>query len=121
MKLLAPRRKSRRDFRERKFFLESLESRTLLAGNVSVAFDSTANALLITGDKKDNNVAITGDASGNLTLSGTNTRFNGQSSLNLTDFLNNNGVANFAGDIVIDLGKGNDTLNVTGNVQAAGL
>src|SRR5262245_10362854 len=105
MRLLAPRKKSRRDFWQRRFLLESLESRTLLAGNVSVAFDATTNALLITGDQKNNNVAITEDASGKLTLTGTNTTINGLTSpFDLTGFLNSN--ANFNGDINVSLGAG---------------
>src|SRR5439155_7331990 len=95
MKMLASQKTARRDDRQRKFFLESLERRTLLAGNVSAASDST-NALLITGDKKDNNVALMEDANGDLTLSSANSKINGQTSpLDLTGLLNGN--ANFNG------------------------
>ncbi|MBW8883857.1 MAG: hypothetical protein JF612_03575, partial [Planctomycetia bacterium] len=120
MQLLETRKKTtRRDFRQRKFFLEPLESRALLAGNVSVALNSVTGSLLITGDKKDNNVAITENASGDLTLT-SNSKINGQNSpFDLTEFLNSN--RTFNGDVVVDLGAGNDTLSVTGNAAATPL
>src|SRR4051812_10891196 len=108
MKLLTSRNKNRRDLRQRKVFFESLESRSLLAGNVLVSVDQATNALLITGDKKDNTVAITENASGDLSLTGTNTKINGQATFDLTAFLAAN--PNFNGDVDIALGAGNDVL-----------
>src|SRR5689334_7058436 len=119
MRLVAPRKTARRDFRQRKFFLESLERRTLLASNITVGFDPT-NALLITGDKKDNAIAIVEDATGGLTLTSMNSRINGQTSpLDLGSLLSGN--ADFSGDILVDLGAGNDSLTFTGNTQATPL
>src|SRR4051812_8249149 len=119
MRLFATRKKTHRDRCQRKFFLEALERRTLLAGNVSVGFDPTG-ALLITGDKKDNNVAITEDAGGGLMLTSANSRINGQASpLDLSGLLDSN--PSFSGDVVVDLGSGNDVLSITGNAQAGNL
>src|SRR4051794_9259875 len=119
MQLLSTRQKARRDFRQRQFFVESLERRTMLASNVSVGFDAT-DALLITGDKKDNNIAIVEDPNGGLMLSSSNSRINGLSTpLDLGSLLSSN--PNFNGDIVVDLGSGNDDFSVTGNAQAAAL
>src|SRR5689334_12145309 len=94
---LSKPKKNRRDLRQRRVFFESLGCRSLLAGNVLVSIDQATNALLITGDKKDNTVALAENASGNLSLAGTNTTINGQSTFDLTAFLAAN--PNFNGDV----------------------
>jgi VCBS repeat-containing protein len=122
----------------RKSFLsfEKLEDRTVMAGNVT-AIDASGYLLLF-GDGGDNQVAITQNLNGSLNVAGTaGTTINGQASATLgaatrgalilmgegNDNLSITGTAasalNIGSSTTIDLGGGNDTLNLT-NFGTAG-
>lgn len=95
----------------RKSFLsfEKLEDRTVMAGNVT-AIDASGYLLLF-GDGADNQVAITQNANGTLNVAGaTGTTINGQSSATL-------GAAT-RGALIL-MGEGNDTLSITGTAASA--
>ncbi len=90
----------------RRLRLESLENRTLLAGDVAVALDGGGN-LNITGDVEDNSIVITDSfVPGQVAVWGVATRTNGTL---FPSFVN--GVT---GDIVANMHGGNDRVVVTG-------
>jgi VCBS repeat-containing protein len=95
----------------RKSFLsfEKLEDRTVMAGNVT-AIDASGYLLLF-GDGGDNQVAITQNLNGSLNVAGTaGTTINGQGSATL-------GAAT-RGALIL-MGEGNDTLSITGTTASA--
>jgi len=129
--------------RRRQSFLsfESLESRTVLAGNVTASV--TNGLLVVNGDNGDNQIAITQNANGGIRISALNlngtTTINGQAGPivlgNVTqgarislgngdDLLQLSGAANsaltFGGTTSIDLGNGDDQLQFS-NFNAATL
>jgi len=72
--------KSRPNFARKSFFVEPLEGRSLLAGNVLASIDQTG-MLNLTGDAQVNNVSISYDATaGAYVVSGVNTTINGGTS-----------------------------------------
>lgn len=95
-----------RKLRSKRFRLEALERRTMLAGDVSVTLDD--GDLVIIGDDNDNHVIIEGAAGGAVTIStndDTTFFFNG---------VEQNGPFVVGGfdSIVVDLNAGNDHLHV---------
>src|SRR5262245_43982220 len=92
----------RRKLNRSQRFIEPLERRALLAGNVLAAV--TAGNLVITGDASDNNIEVQQLSNGNWQVSGTGTMINGVT----TAFVSNVPVAN----VTADLGAGNDTANI---------
>jgi hypothetical protein len=113
----------------RKSFFESLEERTVLAGNVTASVNG--GFLVMIGDSGDNQIAITQSAAGGVQLSSLDgtTHINGQAgpiSLgsvtagsviamgNGNDVVRLQGTAantlNFGGYTTIDMGSGNDTV-----------
>ncbi len=82
---------------------ESLETRPLLAGNVTAVLSGTG--LSVTGDAAANSIQVSRLADGDWQVKGIATKINGI-----------NSPADFAGvtDIGIDLGAGNDTMQLSG-------
>jgi len=100
------RRKSRFARQSRSARFESLEQRTMMAGDVSVSL--TNGSLLISGDVAANGLEIAGLAAGEIRVTGldaggTATTINGVATQTFT------GVT---GSVVINLGDGNDLVNV---------
>ena len=92
--------------------LEVLEPRVMLAGDV-VAVVTAAGDLLITGDKSDNNIAISADLGGGIAITpgDANTTINGA---DVAAVLNG-----WTGKILLRMGDGKDTVQITG-VNVAG-
>ena len=100
----------RKSNRASKRFIEPLERRALLAGNVLAAV--TAGNLVITGDASDNNIEVQQLAGGTWQVSGLSTNINGGAAV----FTTPGPVAN----VTVDLGAGNDTANIhNGSVTGA--
>jgi len=94
-------------FQRRRLFLEGLESRAMLAGNVTAAVNG--NTLFVTGDNGDNNVVIQQTGADRFTVvgvSGSATTVNGKAE---GIVFTGNSVRNFE----IDLRGGNDTLGIS--------
>src|SRR5262245_314780 len=91
----------RKSNRASKRFIEPLERRALLAGNVLAAV--TAGNLVVTGDVGDNNIEVQQLANGTWQVSGTSTTING-----VPSFTTPAAVAS----VMVDLGAGNDTANI---------
>ena len=85
-------------------WLEPLECRRLLAGNVAVAFDPVANQVTIVGDTKANQLQLTFDVfTAELTLDGLNgTTVNGAASVPVDSQV----------PLTIDTGKGDDVVHL---------
>lgn len=93
--------------RHRPLFVEGLESRAMLAGNVTAAV--SGETLFVTGDNLDNSVVIQQSGTNQFTVvgaAGSDTRVNGR--VEGTAFVANN-VRNFE----IDLRGGNDSLGIS--------
>jgi hypothetical protein len=90
----------------RRLGMESLETRDLMAGNVTASVVN--NNLVIRGDSQPNIVKISQVAANTFVIAGTGTTINGQASVSLTA----------TGDMAINLGAGNDrlTMGATGEV-----
>ncbi len=108
--------------------MESLENRIALAGDVVAALEGSL--LVVAGDNLANELSITQNAAGDVTLLGLNgTTVNGLSSLTLANPLLNSAEIRMEGgndkltvtglrtstDLNIDLGAGNDAANVVAN------
>ena len=78
---------------------ESLENRSMLAGNVTAAVDGGGN-LTITGDAKANTIYIAETSSGGWRIQGLSTKINGHAKIFVT--------APVTGNITVDMGDGND-------------
>lgn len=106
---MAARRKIRQHgARERKLRLEQLETRALLAGNISV--DVAGGNLIVRGDNRDNQVAILQLGSGEYAVIGFNgTEVEGEAEPFVVSGVN--------GNIDVDLKKGNDLLGVGNDVS----
>jgi len=92
---------------------ETLESRSLLAGNVMVAVNS--GELDITGDNANNSIQVTQLTSGQWKVTGIATKINNGSSPFITDSADP-----VTGNIQIQLSGGSDTVNVShGTVPGA--
>ncbi len=125
---MSTRKKNRRTLR-----LESLESRTLLAGNVLAALNAGTGILTLTGDAKGNGIAITTgpasevDPTWTLFIAGTDTtgiatRVNPKSTkVNIADSISFP-AANVKG-IVIDMkdGRNEVTINAMANLEGGSL
>lgn len=125
---MSTRKKNRRTLR-----LESLESRTLLAGNVLAALNAGTGILTLTGDAKGNGIAITtgpaseSDPTWTLFITGTDTtgiatRVNPKSTkVNIADSISFP-AANVKG-IVVDMkdGRNEVTINAMANLEGGSL
>lgn len=90
--------------------LEPLESRRLLAGNVTVRLDS--GSLVVQGDRRDNAIAIgAGAEDGELTIVGLGDA-NGQPTT-INQAATPLTLSGLTKDLVINLGKGNDWVGLT--------
>jgi hypothetical protein len=78
---------------------ESLENRSMLAGNVTAAVDGSGN-LTITGDAKANTIYIAETSSGGWRIQGLSTKINGHSKIFVT--------APVTGNVSVDMGDGDD-------------
>ena len=96
--------------RHRRLFLESLETRAMLAGNVTAVV--RGGTLFVTGDNADNNVVIQQTGVNQFTVvgvTGSATTVNGKAA---GIVFTGNGVRNFE----IDLRGGNDTLGISNDL-----
>src|SRR3954469_20437665 len=93
---------NRPSFSRKSFFVEPLEGRSLLAGNVLASIDQTGMLNLV-GDAQVNNVAVSYDATaGAYVVSGVNTTINGGTgSVNLNTLAQAAGGALFSGGMNI--------------------
>lgn len=114
---------------KRRLNLESLEGRKMMAGDVSVALEG--QLLTVQGDNLSNQVVVSQNAAGTLTISGQNgTLINGVPSVRFVnpqlnsmeirmergdDLVSLNGVR-LANDLFADLGDGNDLLTTASAV-----
>jgi hypothetical protein len=116
MSFFASPKKSRTSFRRRAFLVESLESRSLLAGDLMSSLDASGN-LFLTGDAKANNIDISYDSTlGAYVLTGVNTNIHNLAGLSVPSLtLNAATLAGFDGALNINLKAGNDTLTINGN------
>ncbi len=80
---------------------ETLENRSMLAGNVVAAVDGGGN-LTITGDAKSNIIYLAETASGGWRIQGLDTKINGHAKTFVT--------APVTGNISVDMGDGNDQI-----------
>jgi len=102
----------RRSSSGRRCAIETLESRQLLAGNVT--FKIVNGNAVIKGDKAANIIAVSSPVAGSVTVAGTNTTINGVvGPVTLTGF---------TGNLKIQMGQGNDDvivngMNVSGNAN----
>jgi hypothetical protein len=108
------------DLARNRFFVEPLEGRAMLAGNV-LASVSLAGDLTVTGDASSNNISIHFDTTtGSYLITGTNTTINGSSTT-----VNVNGLAMaatgaaFTGAMNINMAGGNDVVAVAGDHSTA--
>src|SRR5436190_8856761 len=93
------KQKKRIAARRRILFLERLESREVLTGNVTAAI--RGGDLFVNGDSQGNDITITRSGPSSLTITGNGTTVNGQASVTLN---------NFHDDAIINLNGGNDKL-----------
>lgn len=112
--------------RRRPLYLEQLESRQLLAGNVVLGLvasspGSSSGPLKFTGDAQSNIVEFKYDAANDTLLAiGKNaTTINGQTQVNVINLIANSPL-NFNGNVIANLGDGNDTISFTGTSTADG-
>ena len=82
---------------------ETLENRSMLAGNVVAAVDGGGN-LTITGDAKSNIIYLAETASGGWRIQGLDTKINGHAKTFVT--------APVTGNISVDMGDGNDQITM---------
>lgn len=99
-------------FARRHLFLECLEDRQLLAGNVSVALD--AGALVVTGDDVGNNLVISaGPNAGEVTVSGGKIAGQAASETTVNGSLVPVTLPGFGGEIRLQLQGGDDQVLIT--------
>ena len=94
----------------RRLFLEGLESRAMLAGNVTASV--SGGSLILRGDSLGNDVAVTWIAPNRYQVTGVGTTINGGAGFIASGVRNN---------IDIDLRGGDDTLTVTGSALPTGV
>ena len=88
----------------RRLFLEGLERRAMLAGDVFASVSGSGN-LTITGDSDDNSIEITQLTATSFSITGLDgTLINGESDIEV----------DVSGNVTIDLRNGDDTVAITG-------
>ncbi|MCU0879503.1 MAG: hypothetical protein MUF06_17125, partial [Pirellulaceae bacterium] len=90
---------------QRRLFLEGLESRAMLAGDVSV--DVSGGNLIIRGDNADNEITVTWVAEHTYEVAGVGTEINGDTDVFLA--------RNVTNGIDVDLRDGDDSFTLTGS------
>ena len=111
-----PARKRKRRSNNRINRLEALETRQLMAGDIGIVTDNVTaafegNNLVIEGNHLDNEIKVSQDGFGNLTVQGLNgTTINGNNTP--TVFLGGDGWID--GDVIINMGSGDDKVTVQG-------
>jgi hypothetical protein len=89
-------------------FLESLESRRLLAGNVTAVFDAATNTFVIKGDNQSNDILFAPGSDQAYTITGRHgTTVNGHASVDLPG-------AGGTKTLVVDMGNGDDVVEMAG-------
>jgi hypothetical protein len=94
-----------RHHRRRKLFLEGLEMRAMLAGDVDV--NVSDGNLIIRGDNDDNNITVTWISENTYEVAGVDTEINGDTEIFVATGVTRN--------IDVDLRSGNDTFTLTGS------